>query len=279
MSHYGCTMSNHTSSRPPGVQSVDRALTVMEILGREGWAGVSDIARELDIHKSTVFRLLATLERRGMVEQHASTQKYRLGFSLVRLAASVRASLDLTGSARAACEQLSRDLEETVHLAVLEADEVVHINEVNLSSQLVSVNWLGRHAALHATSSGKVFLAHLPPRVVEEILGTSLERLTPATITDPDRLRAQFETIRANGYGYTLEELEEGLNAVAAPIRGQDGSVMACVSVSGPSYRLTPEDLTIVGARTVQAAAEISRRLGFLGERWEDTASAKGVAS
>lgn len=274
-------MSNQARSATVStVQSVDRAMAVMEILGREGWAGVTEIAGELGTHKSTVFRLLATLERRGMVEQHPSTQKYRLGFTVVRLAAAVRSSLDLTGAARPVCEQLSRDTAETVHLAVLEANEVVHIYEVNLSSQMVSVNWLGRHTSLHATSSGKVFLAHLPPRVREEILEGPLERLTPATITDPDLLRAQFETIRSQGYGHTVEELEEGLNAVAAPIRGADGSVIACVSVSGPSYRLEPDGIGSAGALTVQAAAEISRRLGYLGEPWAAQSSdAEDVAS
>lgn len=261
-------MSN-TNATPNGsastVQSVDRAVTVMEILGRDGLARVSEIARELGTHKSTAFRLLATLERRGIVEQDATTQGYRLGFSLVRMAAAVRRSRDLTESARAACEELSRNADETVHLAVLESGDVVHIAEYKLSSQLVSVNWLGRHTALHATSSGKVFLAHLPSRVRDELLAVPLEQLTPATITDPDRLRAQLESVCRDGYASTEEELEEGLNAVAAPIRGQDGSVSACVSVSGPSYRLRPEDVPALGRRTIDAAEEISRRFGFAG--------------
>lgn len=241
-------------------------MTIMEILARDGSGAVSDVAREVGIHKSTASRLLATLERSGAVERHPATGRYRLGFTLVRLAAGVRGSLDLAAAARVACEHLSRDTDETVHLAVLEADEVVHVNEVNLSSQLVSVNWLGRHTALHATSSGKVFLAHLPPRAVDEILGATLERLTSTTIVDPQRLRAQLDDVRRDGFARTEEELEDGLNAVAAPIRGQDGEVIACVSVSGPSYRLTPERLAEIGARTVHAATEISGRLGFVQE-------------
>lgn len=258
-------MSNQAPKANGLVQSVDRAVTVMEILAREGVARVSDIAHEIGTHKSTAFRLLATLERRGIVEQDPATQAYRLGFGLVGLASVVRGSRDLTEAARTACEALSRDADETVHLAVLESGDVVHVAEYKLSSQLVTVNWLGRHTAVHATSSGKVFLAHLPRRIQDEFLAGPLEQLTPGTITDPDGLRAQFETILRDGYASTEEELEEGLNAVAAPIRGHDGAVAACVSVSGPSYRLRHEDLSALGARTIEAAEEISRRLGFMG--------------
>jgi DNA-binding IclR family transcriptional regulator len=251
----------------PIVQSVDRAVAAMEILAREGWAGVTEISRELGIHKSTVFRLLATLERRGVVEQHSDTQKYRLGFAVLRFASSVRSSLDLVRVARPICDRLSRRTDETVNIAVLEDHDVVNIHQVNLSSSRVTVDWLGSHTPLHCTSSGKVFLAHLPPSVAEELLTGPLERYTPATIVDPAELCAQLVRVRDLGFASTLEELEEGLNAVAAPVRGPEGDVVASVSVSGPSYRMEPDRLQEVGATTVEAAAEIGRRLGFLGDR------------
>lgn len=258
-------MSNDAGMTSSLVQSVDRALAVMEILGREGWAGVTDIALELDIHKSTVFRLLSTLERRGMVEQHQHTHKYRLGFALVRLASGVRSALDLTRSARPVCERLSARTGETVNVAVLEGSEVVNIEQVNLSSSALSVDWLGRRTPLHNTSNGKIFLAHLPERALEEILEHDLPRATSQTVVDPEALRAQLKAIREQGYGYSFEELEEGLNAVAAPVRGADGLILATVCVSGPSHRLNPERIPEVGQMTREAADEISHRLGFLG--------------
>ncbi len=253
----------------PIVQSVDRAVAAMEILAREGWVGVTEIARELEIHKSTAFRLLATLERRGVVEQHSETQKYRLGFAVVRFASSVRSSLDVVRAARPICDRLSRRADETVNLAVLEDDDVVNIHQVNLSSSRVTVDWLGSYTPLHCTSSGKVLLAHLPPAQVDGLLDGPLERYTPATIVEPRELREELLRVRELGYASTREELEEGLNAVAAPIRGPDGEVVASVSVSGPSYRMEPERLPEVGAIAVEAAAEISRRLGFLGDPHE----------
>jgi DNA-binding IclR family transcriptional regulator len=244
------------------VQSVDRALAILEILEREGWMGVTALAAELQIHKSTAFRLLATLEQRGLVEQHVETQKYRLGFALVRLAGAVRAGLDLTRSARPVCEWLSEQTGETVNLAVLEGGEVVNIDQVNLSSSVVSVDWLGRRTGLHVTSTGKVFLASLPERVRDDILRSGLPRLTDRTITDPDRLRAELADIRERGWGSTEEELELGLNAVAAPVHGADGSVLAAICVSGPVFRLTRERLSAVGPLAADAAQQISRRLG-----------------
>ncbi|TVR35119.1 MAG: IclR family transcriptional regulator [Nitriliruptor sp.] len=250
----------------PLVQSVDRAVAAMEILARDGWVGVTEISRELDIHKSTVFRLLATLERRGVVEQHAETQKYRLGFAVLRFASSVRSSLDLVRAGRPTCDRLSRQIDETVNLAVLEECDVVYIHQVNLSSSRVSADWLGSHTPAHCSATGKVLLAHLPDRQAEGFLRAPLQRYTSATITDPDRLRAELRDVRHAGYAAATEELEEGLNAVAAPIRGPDGTVVACVSVSGPSYRLEVERMPEVATAVIAAAAEISRRLGFLGD-------------
>jgi IclR family acetate operon transcriptional repressor len=254
-------MSNSGEPRA-AVQSVDRALTILEILEREGWMGVTDLAAELGIHKSTAFRLLATLEQRGLVEQHVETQKYRLGFALVRLAGAVRAGLDLTRSARPVCEWLSERTGETVNLAVLEGGEVVNIDQVNLSSSVVSVDWLGRRTGLHATSTGKVFLASLPDRVREDVLRGELARMTDRTVTDPGRLRAELDAIRRRGWSATEEELELGLNAVAAPVHGADGSVLAAICVSGPAFRLTHDRIDDVGSLTADAAQQVSRRLG-----------------
>lgn len=256
-------MSNgEPANRRGTVQSVDRALAILEILGRQGWSGVTEIAADLGIHKSTVFRLLTTLERRGMVEQHVRTQKYRLGFALVRLASAVRSALDLTRFARPICERLSDAVGESVTLAVLEGNEVVNVDQVNLSGAVVSADWLGRRTALHTTSNGKVFLAHLPSAVLDEALN-GLYPVTPHTVTDPESMREQLEAVRRDGYAYSVEELERGLNAVAAPVRAADGAVLAAVCISGPAFRVTPGRLPDLGKLVIEAADEISRGLGF----------------
>ncbi|MGY1683682.1 IclR family transcriptional regulator [Geodermatophilus sp. SYSU D01176] len=248
------------------VQSVDRALSVLEILAVRGEAGVTEIAAELGVHKSTAFRLVAVLEGRGFVEQLADRGKYRLGFGIVRLAGATAAQSDLAQEGRRICEVLADDVGETVNLAILDSNRAVNISQVRGRATISTHNWVGRGTPLHATSSGKVLLAHAPDAVRETVLSAVLERYTDATITDPDALRRQLEEIEARGWGTTVEELEVGLNAVAAPVRDAEGQVTAAVSVSGPSFRMTPASLgDLVAPLVVEAAGALSRRLGFFG--------------
>jgi IclR family transcriptional regulator, acetate operon repressor len=154
--------------------------------------------------------------------------------------------------------------EETVNIAVLEDGDVVNIHQVNLSTNRVTVDWLGSHTPLHATSSGKVLLAGARPEARAARLAQPLAAYTSATITRVESLLEELDAVAARGYAVAIEELEEGLTAVAAPIHGPDGEVVASVSVSGPSYRLEPERLDEVGALVVRAASDISRRLGHV---------------
>src|SRR5829696_1114385 len=251
--------------RSPSVQSVDRAVSVMEFLSRRGWSGVTEVARELDIHKSTAYRLITTLRERGLVEQDAATEKYRLGFGLVLLARAVRADLAILGCARPVCERLSERTRETVTIAVLEDDDAVVIHQsISLASAL-GVDWTGRHTPLHATAAGKIFLAHMPEDQLLRILEGPLECFTENTIVNPASLKDYTSKIRDEGYGFTIEELEPGLNAVGAPIRRAVGAVVGAVSVSGPAFRLPHDALPEIGELSRRAAAEISRCLGFQG--------------
>src|SRR5829696_3699228 len=223
--------------RSPSVQSVDRAVSVMEFLSRRGWSGVTEVARELDIHKSTAYRLLTTLRERGLVEQDAATEKYRLGFGLVLLARAVRADLDILGCARPVCERLSERTRETVTIAVLEDDDAVVIHQSISRASALGVDWTGRHTPLHATAAGKIFLAHMPVDQRRRLLRRPLKRFTEYTIVDPATLWDHVQRSAHDGFAYTLEELEVGLNAVGAPILSFDGGVVGAVSVSGPAFR------------------------------------------
>jgi DNA-binding IclR family transcriptional regulator len=251
--------------RSPSVQSVDRAVSVMEFLSRRGWSGVTEVARELDIHKSTAYRLLTTLRDRGLVEQDAATEKYRLGFGLVLLARAVRADLDILRCARPVCEDLSEHTRETVTIAVLEGDDAVVIHQSISRASALGVDWTGRHTPLHATAAGKIFLAYMPEGQLLRILEGPLERFTENTIVDPASLKDHTGKVRDEGYGYTVEELETGLNAVGAPIRRADGAVVGAASVSGPAFRLPPDALLEIGELSKRAATEISWCLGFQG--------------
>ena len=246
------------------VQSLDRALEILRLLGSEPEMRVTDLARRLEVHKSTVFRLLSTLQEHGLVEQNPTTEKYRLGYGLVRLAGAVVAELDLARASRSVLEELATRTGETVNLAILQGDQVVNIDQIAAPNLVVNVNWVGKQTPLHATSNGKVLLAYLTEDERRRLLDRSLPRLTPRTITDPRILEKQLHRVLTDGYAFTLEELELGLNAVAAPVYAADGRVQAAVSVAGPSYRVTPQRLSDLGEMTKDAAAAISRRMGYI---------------
>src|SRR5919112_2586006 len=144
-----------------GVQSVDRALTILAVLARLGQAGVSEIAAELGVHKSTAFRLMSTLENHDIVEQTEVRGKYRLGMGLVRLAGASSARLDVVQEARPVCRRLAVECGETVNLAVLSDHAALYVDQVTGGSGLQSHNWVGQHIPLHATSNGKVLLCEL----------------------------------------------------------------------------------------------------------------------
>jgi DNA-binding IclR family transcriptional regulator len=248
---------------PAQVQSVDRALNVLDLLAQRGEVGVTELAAELAVHKSTAFRLVTALERRQLVEQVGDRGKYRLGLGILRLAAATTGRLDVTREGQAVCERLARELGETVNLAILDEGSAVNVLQEFGNAAVGSRNWIGRRTALHATSSGKVLLAFADETLRKSVLADPLERHTDRTVTDPAELRRQLDEAVRLGWASTNEELEIGLTAIAAPVRDGSGKVVAAVSVSGPSFRLTPELFTQVAPQVIEGAAEISTRLGY----------------
>lgn len=244
------------------MQAVERAVSILQFLARNGWSGVTEVGEELGVHKSTAFRLLSTLEARGMVEQHADSGKYHLGFGLVYLARAVSVGPDLSRHAQASLEWLADECGETVTLAVLEGDEAITIDQLMPETSVVSRSWIGRRNPLHCTSVGKVFLASLPRSRIAAIINGHNVRWTDRTLVHPAELRTELERVRQRGYATAWEEFEEGLASVAAPVRAADGTVVAAISVGGPSYRLSQEALERLGEPVREAAARTSVRVG-----------------
>jgi DNA-binding IclR family transcriptional regulator len=246
------------------VQSVDRALLVLEILARTGQAGVTEIAAELDVHKSTASRLIAVLEGRGFVEQISGRGKYRLGFAIARLARASSGHLDLSRLSQDICDGLTDALGETTNVAILDENRIVNVVESIGPGEITLRTWVGQNCPAHATSSGKVLLAGLDIGDVRVRLSEPLSTFTPATIDTLDDLIAELAEVRERGWSTVTEELEVGLNAVAAPVRDANDQVIAALSVSGPSYRMEEDNLAAVAKQTVAAADAISRRLGWI---------------
>lgn len=248
------------------VQSVDRAITVLEILAREGGSGVTEVAEELGVHKSTAFRLMATLEARGLVEQSGERGKYLIGMGLVRIAGTSTARTDLVRSARPMCKQLGAETGETINLAVLRDAAALYVDQIAGTAGLQPLNWVGLSVPLHATSDGKVLLAHLDRDEVDELL-PNLESFTPRTITRRATLRRALAEVRDRGYALAVDELEEGLTALAAPIRDAHGDVVASLSVSGSTYRMDTETRERIVEPLVRTAHEASVALGWAAEQ------------
>ncbi len=259
-------MAVTTSETGSGLQSVDRALHVLELLAVWGLAGVSEIADEIGVHKSTAFRLLSALEARELVEQTRERGKYRLGFGVVRLAGRVNVQLDLTEQARSLTDQVAMSLGESINVAVLREHFAVNVVQSQGQASVVSQNWVGQLTPLHATSSGKLLLAHLPVNEQNALLARELDRFTTHTHTDPDVLRSELELVLQQGYASSYGEYELGLNALAVPVRGMEGQVIAALSASGPAYRLSRERIMDILGPLQATATELSRRMGHWGE-------------
>ena len=256
--------SNGSRPRDHSVQSVDRAVSILQVLATRGPSGVTEIAEELGVHKSTVFRLLATLESRGLVEQDTERGRYRIGYTMVELAAGASTVSDLSLLSRPVCQELAATVGDTVNVAIHDGHDVISIDQAIGAAAITSIDWVGRRTPMHATGAGKLFMAHMSADRVAEILARGVEKYTPYTIVDPAPLAAALETIRERGYATTSEEHEIGLAVIAAPVRALDGSVIAAVTLSGPTFRINEDTVPALAEQVLAAAAKISWRRGYV---------------
>ena len=245
------------------VRSVDRAAALLLALGEsQGEAGVTELARRLGLHKSTASRLLATLQKRGLVEQDDETGKYRLGLVVIRLAERAERTLDLRGIALPELERLARLTHETTGLGILEGDTMLAVAQVDGPNLIAVGDWTGRATPLHCVASGKVLLSSLAEREVLRIVRRGLVSYTERTIVELEPLLEELARIRRRGYAMAIGEYELNLNAVAAPVHDARGNVIAAVDIWGPAFRVTPRRVPELAAQAREAAAAISIRLG-----------------
>jgi IclR family acetate operon transcriptional repressor len=226
--------------------------------------GVSDLARQLDIAKSTTHRLLATLTDEGLLEQDAETGRYRVGLAIFDLAAAAQ-SMDLHEAVLSPMTTLRNQTGETVQVAVLDGREVVYVHRLDSPNTLRLFLEVGRRNAAHSTGCGKALLAFMPPDQLERALKNwKLVAKTQHTIVDIAALRVDLAESRRRGYAINRRESEAGVISVAAPIRDASGRTVAAISVAGPAERLDPLELRLA-QMAMEAAAAISRRLGYRG--------------
>src|SRR4051794_35483761 len=237
------------------VQSVERAAALLQALGAAGApASVLELAERCGLNRSTAWRILATLEDAGLVEREPATGRYGVGYAVVALAAGAGHE-PLMRRAHPALRALAEDCAETASLAVPRRLQLVYVDQVQ-APHVMAANWLGRPTPLHATSTGKAFLAWLSDEELGAALPGRLERFTDTTITGRPALRAELAAVRTRGHAVSRGELEPALWGVSAPVL-DGGRVAAVVSVWGTETRIRARGLDALGARTAATAAEV----------------------
>lgn len=241
------------------VRAVERAVKILSSFGDEHpEQSLSEIVRATGLHKATTHRLVTTLLNCGFIERTANGEKYRLGLRLAELGLNVLHRLDFRREALPYMQQLVDRFQENCTLGVFDLGQVLYVEIVHSKHRLTIEARVGRHLPAHCTAGGKVFLAFLPPEVVEPVLNAPLAAYTENTITTSARLREELKVIRQRGYGLDEEEFEAGIRAVAVPIRDIEGNVVAQMSMPGPTNRLTVERIPEIAQALMEVANAIS---------------------
>jgi DNA-binding IclR family transcriptional regulator len=246
------------------VRAVDHCLELIEVLARnEGSRGVTELGAELGLAKSTVYKLLQTLLRRGYAVQDPASGRYRLGLKFLELGGVVQGSLSIRTIAHPYLQALMEATNETVQLGILEGHEVIYADKIECARTIRMYSRVGRRSPLHCTALGKVLLADQPETTFREILDTRLERHTLHTITTARALRTELQEVREKGYAFDDEEFEEGLRCLAAPARDYTGAVVASLGIAGPAARFEPPRRPELIKLLKDAAEAVSRGLGY----------------
>lgn len=251
------------------IQTVANALRVLAEFHEDVEIGVAELSRRLRLHKNNVFRLLATLEEGGYIEQDAETERYRLGLAALILGRAFLRGRPVIERAKPHLEALSRHFDESAHLGVLYDFEVVHVAGFVPDRLLVTPLRVGTRLPVHCTALGKVLIGCCPESQREAYDRTvmakgKLTQRTGRTIVDPDKLFEHIRTVAGQGYAIDLDECEEGLGCAAAPVYDSTGRVAAALSLSAPTSRISEERLIREVLPEVAATAErLSRELGY----------------
>ena len=249
--------------RTPKIQSVVRAADILDAFTDTKELGIAEIARQLDLNKSTTFGLVNTLTALGYLEQIQSSKKYRLGLRLLELGNLVQRRLDIREEAHSSMVILSEKYHAFVHLAICSNGHAVYIDKVEVDTPITMYSQLGRRPPMHCTAVGKAMLAFLPEERVEEVAANGMKPYTRNTIVDRERLIDELCQIRQTYIAVDHEELEEGLSCIAAPIFDQMGSVCASISVSFPYGKIKGIDLENLKNDLRVNSRQISERIGF----------------
>ena len=263
------------------VKSASRTLDLLELLsGRRHGMSLADISHTLRIPKSSAFQILRTLEAREYVARDRVTNRFSLDVQVFALGQAYAERIDLVREGQRIVGELSRALDETCHLAILDGLDGVYVAKEESSQPMRMVSAVGRRLPAHATGVGKMLLAMLDERtLIGRLKGVRLVRLTPQTIVAIPRLREELRVTRGRCFAFDRAESTQGLHCVAAPVLDQSGECVAAISASVPVVRLPAERIAEVLARVCWAARRLSRALGYRGHYQGALAAARAELS
>ena len=260
------------TKNPGSVQAIERGCRILDHLsrGKQSYS-IHDLSLSLNLPKPTIHRILSTLRPFGFVAQDELSKEYHLGFRLVELGHTVLDRIDLRKVAEPFLSNLAKLAQETVHLVILDQGEIVYLDKVEQVDDQRSLRMasrIGMRNYAHSCAVGKVLLATLPDVEVAEIIAQrGLPRLTKSTIVHPEELKKHLANVKTQGYAVDDEENEEGIRCVAAPVMNNRGEVIAAISISGPSVRLTEERIhNKLEKQVMKSALQISKKLGYKSE-------------
>lgn len=244
------------------VESVARAIRIIEALAMTP-ATLSDIARSVDLPKSTVARLLSTLENVEAVERDDEDQRvFRLGPFVQRLSSAAGGPAQLAGFARPYLDDLTEVTGEAAGLSIPDGYAVHYVDQTDATHSVQVRDWTGELIPMHVVPSGLTIMAHWPEQKVERFLARTLERMTTNTVTDPEAIRQRLAAAREDGFVWVFEEFVEGINSVAAPVLTEGSAVAGAVHVHGPAYRFPGDaDIAGIGRVVAEAASRLSEAL------------------
>jgi DNA-binding IclR family transcriptional regulator len=248
------------------IQAVSHALDLLEQFHDDvDELGVTELSKRLKLHKNNVFRLLATLESRGYIEQNKATENYRLGLKALELGQTFIKQMGLLRQAKPILEKMVGDCNETCYVAIFKEGHVVYLDMVETDMTVRVVSRVGSRLPSYCTAAGKIHLAFMSEDEINEILpGETFQSYTDTTVTTRKALREELHQIAEQGYAVDNEELDLGVHCVAAPIRDYTRRIVGSISVSGPTMRLGEERIVKELVPLVLAASEeLSTRLGY----------------
>jgi DNA-binding IclR family transcriptional regulator len=247
------------------IQSVSHAIDVLEeFKGNQEELGVTDLSKKLKLHKNNIFRILATLEARGYIEQNKSTENYRLGIKCLQLGQAYIKQMGLVRQAKPILERVSKETGETSYISFMRGSGVVYLDSVESSKTVRVISRVGLTLPPYCTASGKVHLAYLTEEERERVLPEDLRPFTKHTITERERLVQDLEQIKERGWAIDNEEYEDEVRCAAAPVFDYTGKLVGALSISGPSFRLGEEEVPLVIVPAVKSGAEeVSQKLGY----------------